>query len=315
MVKRPLRIIFMGTPDFAAATLKALIDGPDEIVAVVTQPDRAKGRGKKLTPPPTKVLAEAVGIPVLQPTKIKTENFRNGLLSYQPDLIVVTAYGRILPQTLLDLAPLGCINVHGSLLPKYRGAAPIQWAVINGEEETGVTIIQMNAGMDTGDMLLSARIATSPDETAGSLFEKLAAVGCATLLTAIQGLQEGTITPVSQDDSLATVAPMLKKNDGLIDWHRDAAEIERLIRGLDPWPSAFCFLNGKRLRLFHPEVVHQDHDQQPGTVLIADKRGIAIACGRNTLLAKEIQPEGKKRMDVESFLCGHPLAAGTLLAS
>ncbi len=313
MVKRPLRIIFMGTPDFAAATLKALIEGPDEVVAVVTQPDRAKGRGKKLTPPPTKLLAEAAGIPVLQPTKIKTENFRNGLLSYQPDLIVVTAYGRILPKALLELPPLGCINVHGSLLPKYRGAAPIQWAVINGERETGVTIIQMNEGMDTGEMLLSSKIATSPDETAGSLFDKLAVLGSATLLKAIQGLQEGTIIPVPQDHSLATVAPMLKKDDGLIDWQKDAREIECHIRGLDPWPSAFCFLSGKRLRLFRPEVLHQDSDRQPGTVLQADKRGIAVACGRNTLLAKEIQPEGKKRMDVESFLCGHPITTGTLL--
>ena len=310
MSKRPLRIIFMGTPDFAAATLKALIDGPDEIVAVVTQPDRAKGRGKKLTPPPTKVLAEAVGIPVLQPTKIKTENFRNGLLTYQPDLIVVTAYGRILPKSLLDLSPLGCINVHGSLLPKYRGAAPIQWAVINGEKETGVTIIQMDAGMDTGDMLLSAKITTAPDETAGSLFDKLAVLGSATLLTAIKGLQEGTIIPVPQDHDLATVAPMLKKDDGLIDWHKDAKEIECLIRGLDPWPTAFCFLDGKRLRLFRPEVLHQDSDAPPGTVLQADKRGILVACGKNTLLTKEIQPEGKKRMTVESFLCGHPIAHG-----
>lgn len=313
MPKRPLRIIFMGTPDFAAATLQALIDGPDEVVAVITQPDRAKGRGKKLTPPPVKVLAEAVGIPVLQPTKIKTENFRHGLLSYQADLMVVTAYGRILPEALLTLAPLGCINVHGSLLPQYRGAAPIQWAVINGEPETGVTIIQMNAGMDTGDVLLSAKIATSPDETAGSLYDKLAVLGSATLLTAIAGLQEGTISPIPQDHSLATLAPMLHKDDGLIDWQQDAAVIERLIRGLDPWPSAFCYVNGKRLRLFQPEVVHQDSEQQPGTVVFADKRGIAIACGRNTLLVKEIQPEGKKRMPVESFLCGHPLVVGTLL--
>lgn len=313
MVKRPLRIIFMGTPDFAAATLKALIDGPDEVVAVVTQPDRAKGRGKKLTPPPTKVLAEAAGIPVLQPVKIKTEEFYNGLLTYQPDLIVVTAYGRILPKSLLELPPLGCINVHGSLLPKYRGAAPIQWAVINGERETGVTIIQMNEGMDTGDILLKAKIATAPDETAGSLFHKLAVLGSATLLTAIKGLREDTIIPVPQDHSLATVAPMLKKDDGLIDWQKDAIAIEALIRGLDPWPTAFCFLDGKRLRLFRPEVLHQDSEAPPGTVLRADKRGIAIACGKNTLLAKEIQPEGKKRMPVESYLCGQPITAGTVL--
>jgi methionyl-tRNA formyltransferase len=313
MPRQPLRIIFMGTPDFAAATLKALIDGPDEVVAVVTQPDRAKGRGKKLTPPPTKVLAENVGIPVLQPTKIKTEEFRNGLLTYQPDLIVVAAYGRILPKSLLELAPLGCINVHGSLLPRYRGAAPIQWSVINCEKETGVTIIQMDEGMDTGDILLKSTIQTEPDETAGSLYEKLAALGSVTLLKAIRGLQDGTIIPVSQDHALATVAPMLKKDDGLIDWQKDAKEIECLIRGLDPWPTAFCFLDSKRLRLFSPEVLHKESNAKPGTVLQADKRGISIACGTNNLLVREIQSEGKKRMTVESFLCGHPIAPGTLL--
>ncbi|MCP4343434.1 MAG: methionyl-tRNA formyltransferase [Desulfobulbaceae bacterium] len=313
MSKQPLRIIFMGTPDFAAAILQALIDGPDEVVALVTQPDRAKGRGKKLSPPPAKVLAEAADIPVLQPTKIKTEEFRNGLLTYRPDLIVVAAYGRILPKSLLELAPLGCINVHGSLLPQYRGAAPIQWSVLNGDEETGVTILQMNEGMDTGDILLKASIETEPDETAGSLFDKLAVLGCETLLKAIKGLQDGTLIPVSQNHELATVAPMLKKDDGLIDWHKDAKNIECLIRGLDPWPTAYCFLNSKRLRLFGPEVLHKDSDAQPGTVLQADKRGIFIACGNNTLVIKEIQPEGKKRMPVASFLCGHPIAAGTLL--
>ena len=313
MSQQPLRIIFMGTPDFAAATLKALIDGPDEVVAVVTQPDRAKGRGKKLTPPPAKVLAESADIPVLQPTKIKSEKFKNGLLSYQPDLIVVTAYGRILPKSLLELAPMGCINVHGSLLPKYRGAAPIQWSVINGEKEVGVTIIQMNEGMDTGDMLLKAEMTPEPDETAGTLFVKLAALGSTALLQAIKGLQEGSVIPVPQNHDLATVAPMLKKDDGLIDWQKDAKQIECLIRGLDPWPTAFCFLHDKRLRLFRPEVLHQDSDARPGTVLQADKRGILVACGKNTLLIKEIQPEGKKRMPVESFLCGHPIATGTLL--
>ena len=313
MSTQPLRIIFMGTPDFATSILKALIEGPDEVVAVVTQPDRAKGRGKKLTPPPTKLLAESFGIPVLQPTKIKTEEFRNGMLSYQPDLIVVAAYGRILPKSLLELAPLGCINVHGSLLPQYRGAAPIQWSVINGDTETGVTIIQMNEGMDTGDIVLKAKLDMAPDETAGSLFDKLAVLGSATLLKAIKGLQEGTIIPVPQDHDLATVAPMLKKEDGLIDWQKDAKEIECLVRGLDPWPTAYCFLDSKRLRLFKPEVLHKDNTARPGTVLQADKRGISIACGNNTLLIKEIQPEGKKRMTVESFICGHPIAPGTLL--
>lgn len=313
MSTQPLRIIFMGTPDFAAATLKALIDGPDEVVAVVTQPDRAKGRGKKVSPPPTKVLAEAADIPVLQPVKIKTEEFRNGLLSYQPDLLVVTAYGRILPNSLLELSPLGCINVHGSLLPKYRGAAPIQWSVIKGEKEAGVTIIQMDAGMDTGDMLLKNKLELEPNETAGSLYEKLAVLGSDALLKAIKGLKEGTIIPVSQDHSLATEAPMLRKNDGNIDWQKDAREIECLIKGLDPWPTAFCFLDNKRLRFFKPEVIHQDSDFPPGTVLYADKRGLLVACGNNSLLIKEIQPEGKKRMAMEAFVCGHPINSGTLL--
>jgi len=313
MPSQPLRIIFMGTPDFAAATLQALIDGPDEVVAVVTQPDRAKGRGKKLTPPPVKLLAEAADIPVLQPTKIKTEEFRNGLLTYRPNLFVVCAYGRILPKSLLELAPLGCINVHGSLLPLYRGAAPIQRAIINGEQATGVTIIQMNAGMDTGDILLKAAMKIAPGETAGSLFAKLAELGSVMLLKAIKGLKEGTLISVPQDDTLATLAPMLKKDDGLIDWQKDAKEIECLIRGLDPWPTAFCFLDGRRLRLFRPEVVYKESDAQPGTVLQADKRGMLVACSNNCLLIKEIQPQGKKRMPVESFLCGHPIAAGTLL--
>ncbi|OEU79842.1 MAG: methionyl-tRNA formyltransferase, partial [Desulfobulbaceae bacterium C00003063] len=199
MSKPPLRIIFMGTPDFGLPSLQALADGPDDVVAVVTQPDRRKGRGKKLTPPPVKVLAEALDIPVLQPTKIRTEEFRNGLLSYQPDLIVVTAYGRILPPSLLDLTPMGCINVHGSLLPLHRGAAPIQWSVIKGDKEVGVTIIRMDEGMDTGDMLLQANITSAPDETAGTLFDKMAQLGSETLLRAIKGLKDGTIAAAQQD--------------------------------------------------------------------------------------------------------------------
>ena len=313
MSTQKLRIIFMGTPDFAATTLQALIDGPDEVVAVVTQPDRAKGRGKKLSPPPTKIIAESAGIPVLQPTKIKTEEFRNGLLTYQPDLFVVAAYGRILPPSILDLAPMGCINVHGSLLPKYRGAAPIQWAVINRDQKVGVTIIQMNEGMDTGDILLKSSIEPAKDETSGSLFVKLAELGSETLLKAVKGLKEGTVIPNPQEHELATTAPMFTKNDGCISWDKDAGELEGLIRGLDPWPTAFCFLDGKRLRLFNPEVVHKDSDLAPGAVVQADKRGVLVACGTNCLLIREIQPEGKKRMPVEAFLCGCELPPGTEL--
>lgn len=316
MSAQQLRIIFMGTPEFAAVTLQALINSPDEVVAVVTQPDKGRGRGRKVTAPPTKILAEQYNIPVLQPTKIKTEEFHNGLLSYQPDLIVVAAYGRILPQSLLELAPMGCINVHGSLLPKYRGAAPIQWTVINGEKEAGVTIIQMDEGMDTGDMLLKATITTSPDETAGSLFEKLAKLGASTLLSAVKGIKAGSVIPTPQDHDRATLAPMLKKEDGRIDWSRSAREISCLIRGLDPWPSAWCSMEGKRLRLFSPQIVEGSKENTaPGMVLKADRQGLLVACGRDNLLFKALQPEGKKRMDVASFINGHPIAVGTSLAS
>lgn len=315
MTTSPLRILFMGTPDFAAATLQALLTGPDKVVAVVTQPDRPKGRGKKLTPPPVKLLAGQAGIPVLQPTKIKTQEFRDELLAYAPDVVVVTAYGRILPQALLELAPHGAINVHGSLLPAYRGAAPIQWAVINGDTETGVTIMQMDAGMDTGDILLTAALPLDDQETAGSLFPKLAALGGSTLLSALKLLKTGQLTAVPQDGEKATVAPMLKKEDGRIDWTTSARQIHCLIRGLDPWPSAYCFYTDKRLQLFAPEIVHQDSSAEPGTLLAADKRGLLIATGRDCLLVREVQPEGKKRMPVEAFLCGFPLAAGVRLSS
>jgi methionyl-tRNA formyltransferase len=315
MTTSPLRILFMGTPEFAATTLKALLAGPDKVVAIVTQPDRPKGRGKKLAPPPVKVLAQQSGIPVLQPTKIKTEEFRDELKSYEPDIIIVTAYGRILPPALLELAPHGCINVHGSLLPAHRGAAPIQWAVIKGDSEIGVTIMQMDEGMDTGDILLKAAITPAKDETAGSLFPKLADLGGRTLLEALALLKEGRLKATPQNNSLATIAPMLKKEDGLIDWQKSATEIHCLIRGLDPWPSAYCFIDGRRLQFFNPEVLHQNCNAHPGTLLKADKRGLLVATGRDCLLVKEVQPEGKKRMPIEAFLCGHSLEPGLSFTS
>lgn len=310
----PLRIIFMGTPQFAEVSLQALLDGPDEVVAVVTQPDRAKGRGKKMQEPPVKTLAKANDIPVLQPTAdIRSEEFQNGIASYQPDLIVVAAYGRMLPKKLLELPPLGCINVHGSLLPKYRGAAPIQQSIINNDSEVGVTIMQMDEEMDTGDILCRSRILPDPGETSGSLFVKLAALGSGTLLRAIRGLKEGTLLPTPQDNSIATYAPMLKKEDGLINWQLDAENLESLIRGLDPWPTGYCFFNGKRLRLFKPEVVYLDPTTEPGTVIQADEAGLVIACGTNALKINEIQPEGKKRMKTIDWLRGANLAVGTSL--
>lgn len=310
-----LRIIFMGTPDFASSNLEALLAGPDQVVAVVTQPDRPKGRGKKLSPPAVKVVAEAAGLPVLQPTKVRTDEFREQLAAYKPDLIVVTAYGRILPKGILEVAPLGCINVHGSILPRHRGAAPIQWAVIEGDKEVGVTTMQMDEGMDTGDILLIKKIVPAQDETAGSLFTKLATLGTEALMETIEGLKAKAIVAVPQDHGLATEAPMLAKNDGLVDWNKPASVLESFVRGMDPWPSAFCFLDGKRLRLFHPAVFAKKTDAVPGTILSATKEGLMIATGENCLLVKEIQPEGKKRMTVEAFICGAKLEPHTVLSS
>ncbi len=313
MAAKHLRIIFMGTPDFAVPALHKLLYGPDHVVAVITQPDRPKGRGKKLSPPPVKLAAEKAGIPVLQPTTIRTEEFAATLRSYNPDLIIVAAYGRILPPSILELPPLGCINIHGSLLPRHRGAAPIQWAIINGDKEAGVTIMQMDAGMDTGDILLPAAIPLTPDETAGSLFPKLAELGGATLIEALDLLRGDQLYPIEQNHDLATAAPPLTKEDGCLDWNRPAVELHCRIRGLDPWPAAYSFIEGQRFRFFTPEVIHRDGGQPPGTLIHADHQGLLIATAKDCLLIKEIQPEGKKRMTVEAYLCGHPLASGTLL--
>ncbi len=311
---KTFRIIFMGTPDFSVPALQALINGEDEVVAVITQPDRPKGRGKKLSPPPVKVLAESAGIPVLQPTKIRTQEFADELRSYQPDLIVVAAYGRILPPSILDLPPLGCINIHGSLLPRHRGAAPIQWAIITGDKEAGVTIMQMDVGMDTGAMLLPAAIPVASDETAGSLFAKLSELGGTALIQALDLLRQNKLPPIEQDHSLATEAPPLKKEDGCIDWSRSAKEIHCQIRGLDPWPTAYSFLDGKRFRFFSTELQGSSSSQEPGTVLRADRDGLLLATGKGGLLIREIQPEGKKRMSVEAYLCGHTLEPGQCFA-
>ena len=309
-MSKSLRIIFMGTPEFAVPTLQALIDSPDEVITVICQPDRKKGRGKKLSPPPVKILAEQAGIPVLQPTAIRTDDFLDTIRALRPDLIVVTAYGRILPGSLLNLPPLGTINVHGSLLPKYRGAAPIQWAVIRGESETGVTTMQMDEGMDTGDILLPVTLPIGENDTSGSLFDKLSRVGGKALVKAIGMLKGGKLVPVKQNDALATEAPMLNKEMGHLDWNKEAHELHCLIRGLDPWPSAYGFLAKKRFRFFKPQVITGAVQEAPGTLCRADKEGILIATGRDYLLIREIQPEGKKRMTVQSCLCGMQLPVG-----
>lgn len=300
----------MGTPDFAVPTLQALLDGPDDVITVICQPDKKKGRGRKLAAPPTKILAQEHDIPVLQPTSIRTDAFLDQIRELQPDLIIVAAYGKILPGSLLHLPPLGTINVHGSLLPKYRGAAPIQWAVIKGEKETGVTIMQMDEGMDTGDILLPASIPIEDDDTAGSVFAKLAELGGRTLLDALQLLKEDKLPPIKQDDSQVSLAPLLSKEMGHIDWKKDARELHCLIRGLDPWPSAYGFFQNKRYRFFKPRVVEIAVKQEPGTICQADKNGLLVATGKNYLLIREIQPEGKKRMDVQAYLCGFSFPIG-----
>lgn len=308
----PWRIIFMGTPEFAVPALQALLDHHENVVAVVTQPDRPKGRGRKLSPPPVKELALSAGIPVLQPVKVKTELVKQ-LQPFKPDLIIVAAYGRILPANVLELPRLGCLNIHGSLLPKYRGAAPIQWAILNGEAETGITIMQMDPGLDTGDILLPGKLPITPHDTAASLFPKMAELGGRLLIEALARLRAGNLPPQKQNDQLATLAPPLRKEDAVLDWRNSAFKLSCRIRGLDPWPLAHTTLNGKRLRLFLPEVIEQENDAVPGTILKTDKKGLLIACSQNALLIKEVQLDGSKRMPVASFVLGHHITPGQIL--
>jgi methionyl-tRNA formyltransferase len=314
MSRPPFRVIFMGTPDFAIPSLAALIQGEDHVVAVVSQPDRPKGRSHKLVAPPVKLLAQEHGIPVHQPTTIKTAGFADLLGGYNPDIIVVAAYGRILPPAILFLPKHGCINVHGSLLPRHRGAAPIQWSIIEGDPEVGVTIIQMDEGMDTGHMLMKAAITPAADETAGTLFPKIARLGSQTLMDTLDLIGQGGLAVMSQDNDLATSAPMLKKDDGLISWNHSAETIANLIRGLDPWPTAFSYLNGRKAQFFSPEVVHQSSSKKPGTLVRADREGLLVATSQACLLLKEIKIEGKRRMTVADFLNGYPLEIGINLS-
>jgi methionyl-tRNA formyltransferase len=308
-----LRIIFMGTPDFACPTLQRLIDRGEEIIAVVTQPDRPKGRGQKLVPPPVKVLAEKHGIPVLQPHRVRAPEAIAQIRELSPDLIVVVAFGQILPQGLLDIPRHGCINIHASLLPRYRGAAPINWCLVNGEAETGITTMQMDAGLDTGDMLVKRSIPISPDEDAQSLHDRLSLLGAETIDETIDRLLAGTLTREKQDDSLSCYAPMLKKEDGLVDWALDAGRIKNLVRGLTPWPGAYTFLDGKTLKLFSVSV--SSEPGEPGMVLKTGKDGILVSCGSGSLLVGELQLEGRTRLSAGDFLSGCRLTPGTQLGT
>lgn len=306
-----MKIVFMGTPDFAVPSLKALIESEHEVVAVVAQPDKPKGRGHKLTPPPTKVLAEEFNIPVLQPDKIKTEEFLKELEELDPDVISVTAYGKIIPKSILEMPEYGCINVHPSLLPKYRGAAPVNWTLIHGEKLTGVTIMQMDEGMDSGDILLVRKVLINDEDDAGTMLEKLSHIGAEMLVETVELLGEGKLSPVKQDESLATYAPMLKKSDGEINWDKPAEEIRNLVRGLTPWPGTFTKIENKTLKIFKTKIV--EGRGKPGEVVLSSRNDLHIATGDGALEIRELQMEGGKRLDIKSFLTGHQIEEGTIL--
>ena len=303
-----MKIIFMGTPDFAAASLEALIDSRHEIQAVVTQPDKPKGRKGELTPSPVKVVAEEKGIKVYQPLKVRDEEFVETLRAYNPDVIVVVAFGQIIPLSILKMPKFGCVNIHGSLLPKYRGAAPIQWAVLDGEKETGITTILMDEGIDTGDILLKKTIKIDTDETSGSLFDKLMALGAETILETLDELEKGSLTPTKQGESPTAYAKMLTKAMGLIDFTKPAKELDCFVRGMDPWPSAYTLLAGKTLKLWKVRAV--EGGGKAGSVIDIDKESFTIACGEGAIEVLEVQLEGKKRMSAGDFLKGITLNIG-----
>lgn len=307
------RIVFMGTPEFACPTLQMLIDRGENVVAAVTQPDRPKGRGQQLQPPPVKELALKHGIEVFQPLKVRVPEAVEQIRAYAPDLIVVVAFGQILPKSLLDIPPLGCINIHASLLPRYRGAAPLNWCIINGETETGITTMLMDVGLDTGDMLLKKSIPIHPDEDAASLHDRLSTLGAVTMAETLDLLDAGKLSPEKQDDSLSCYAPMLKKELGNINWQKSPLEIKNLVRGITPWPGAYSRLDGKTLKLFSAQT--GAGEGIPGTVLSAGKNGLEIACNGGSIIFTDLQLEGKKRMRAADFLAGYRVAPGTLLES
>ena len=308
-----MRIVFMGTPEFAVPSLEALLISADQVVGIVTQPDRPKGRGQQLSLSPVKVIAQREGLPLLQPTKMKDPGFMAELSGWKPDVIAVAAFGRILPPAILSLPPRGCINVHGSLLPKYRGAGPIQWALINGETETGITTMLMDEGMDTGAMLLQASMAINPDDTAGSLSARLAEIGGRLLVDTLARLKACTLAPRPQDHSQATLAPLLKKEDGAINWAMSALSIANRIRGLTPWPGAFTFLNADRWTIWRAAAISEATALPPGQITALRKDAIHVATGQGVLAIHELQPANSRRMPAAQYLAGHPLQVGMQL--
>jgi len=298
-----MRVVFMGSPEFALPTLSALAQSPDhEVLAVFTQPDRPAGRGKKLAGPPVKALAVELGLPVLQPEKVRSDEAFEQLKEFAADVIVVVGYGQIIPQRIIDLPEFGCVNVHSSLLPKYRGAAPVNWAIVRGETETGVCTMKIVKKLDAGDVLLCRKTAIGPDETASELTARLAPLGAELLLETLAGLEAGVITPQPQDESQMTYAPMMKREDAAIDWTLPAAEIHNRVRGFDPWPGAYTTYRGKRLQIRRTRMA--EGSGEPGEIL-ATGEALTIACGGGAIAATELQPEGKPRMASAAFVNGY----------
>ena len=309
-----MKIIFMGTPDFAVGALRSLAEAGHEITLVVSQPDKPKGRGHAMVPTPVKVVAEELGIPVFQPVKIREA--KDVLEKTEADVCVVAAFGQIIPASILHMKKYGCINVHASLLPKYRGAAPIQWAVIDGEKESGVTIMQMDEGLDTGDMLAKAIVPLDEKETGGSLFDKLSEAGGRLCVETLAKLEKGEITPEKQGESPTAYASMLDKKMGNIDWNKSAVVIERLVRGLNPWPSAYTHLDGKTLKIWACDVLPQSASKgESGEILEVTKDAIHVQTGDGILVLREIQLAGKARMDAGAFLRGYKVVPGTVLSA
>ena len=308
-----MKVIFMGTPDFAVGTLEAIIEAGHEVLLVVTQPDKPKGRSGALQYTPVKECALSHGIEVFQPVKIRLEENVEFLRKYDADIFVVAAFGQILPKSILEMPKHGCINVHASILPKYRGAAPIQWAVINGDPVTGVTIQQMDIGVDTGDIILIKELAIAENETGGGLFDKLAVVGAEACVEALDQIANGTATRTPQNHDEATHVSMISKEFGCIDWSKPAVEIERLIRGLNPWPSAYTKLDGKTFKIWRASVKAEDSEKAPGCVCNITKDGLEVQTGEGVLSLLEVQLEGKKRMDAGSFLRGYQVEVGSSL--
>jgi methionyl-tRNA formyltransferase len=309
----PWRIIFFGTPIFAISSLKSLLRGPDDVVTVVTQPDRERGRGRKVIPSPVKEVCLQHRLTLLQPEKAKDEAFQEKIKNLQPQLFAVVAYGQILPKSLLQIPEYGAVNVHASLLPKYRGAAPIPWAILKGEKVTGVTTMMMDEGMDTGDILLQTEIPMGEEETSETLHDRLALLGARLLLETVSGMKAGSVHPIPQDHSKATYAPSLKKEDGRINWSKEAKEINRQVRALNPWPGAFTEWNGQLLKIYRGELREKSSTGKTGVVAWVGSDFIEVETGKDFFLIQEVQLEGKRRMSVREFLAGHTIPVGTVL--